>query len=172
MGLTKLLIVAMCVYACVLLGAVRVLRPGARRTVGALAGGVAAALVGVVIEAVAHQQGFWHYTESDTPVGPALIHPFNVIIFALIALIAWRIGRRFGVRGQAIYVGAVAIISPPGDYVVAVQWFSIIKIGPSVSLELIALMDIAAWGILSTVALAVMQMVAGLSKDDGAKTET
>jgi hypothetical protein len=161
MGFTKLLIVAICVYACVLLGAVRVLRPGARRTVGALAGGVAAALVGVVIEAVAHQQGFWRYTESDTSVGPALIHPFNVIIFALIALIAWRIGRRFGVRGQAIYVGAVAIISPPGDYVVAVQWFGMIKIGPSVSLELIALMDIAAWGILSTVALAVMQMVAG-----------
>jgi hypothetical protein len=170
MGLTNLSIVATCVYACVLVGAVRVLRPGARRTVGALAGGVAAALVGVVIEAVAHQQGFWHYTENDTPVGPAFIHPFNVIIFALIALIAWRIGRRFGVRGQAIYVGAEAIINPPGDYIVAVQWFGMIKIGPGVSLALMALMDIAAWGILSTVSLAVMQRVAGPSKDEGAKS--
>ena len=66
MGSTKLSTVATCVYACVLVGALRVLRPGARRTVGALARGVAAALVGVVIEAVAHQQGFWQYTENDT----------------------------------------------------------------------------------------------------------
>jgi hypothetical protein len=151
------------VYAGVFVGAVRVLRPSARRTVAALAGGLAAALVGVVIEAVAHQQGFWHYTERDSAVGPALIHPLNTIVFALIALIAWRIGRRFGARGQAIYVGAVAIVSPPGDYAVAVQRFGLITIGPGVSLALVALMDVAAWGILSTVALAIMQRVAGSS---------
>lgn len=162
MGLTRLLIVATCVYASVLVGALRVLRPGARGTLGALAGGVAAALVGVAIEAVAHRRGFWHYT-SDTPVGPALIHPLNVIVFAIIALIAWRIGRRFGVRGQAIFVAAVAIVSPSGDYVAAVRWLGMIEIGPSVSLTRIALIDVAAWAILSTVALAVMQRVAGPS---------
>jgi hypothetical protein len=165
MGFSRLLVVATCVYACALIGAVRVLRPGARRTFGALAGGVAAALVGVAIEAVAHRQGFWHYTERDTPVGPALSHPLNAIVFALIALIGWWIGRRFGVRGQAIYVGVVAIVSPPGDYLVAVQWFGLIKIGPGLSLTQIVLMDIAAWAILTTVALAVMQRVAGPSKD-------
>jgi hypothetical protein len=69
-------------------------------------------------------------------------------------------------------MGAVAIISPPGDYVVAVQWSGMIKIGPGTSLALMALMDIAAWGILSTVALAVMQRVVGPSKDEGPKIET
>src|SRR5207249_1640037 len=78
----------------------------------------------------------------------------NVIVFTLIALIGWRIGRRFGVRGQAIFVGTIAFISPAGDFVAAVHWFGIIKINESV-LPALILMDFVAWGILSTVALTV-----------------
>src|SRR5262249_42312406 len=46
-------------------------------------------------------------------------HPLNAIIFAIVALIGWRIGRRFGMRGEAIWVSTVAIINPPGDYFAA-----------------------------------------------------
>jgi hypothetical protein len=164
MRLTTLFIVATCVYACVLVGAIRVMRPGTHQTIAALAGGVAASLLGVLIEGIAHSKGFWHYSENDTAIGPAFIHPFNVIIFALIALIGWRIGRRFGIRGQAIFVCIIAIISPPGDYFAAVHWLGIIKIDRNFFPGLLV-MDIAAWGILSTVALAVMHSVARRSKD-------
>lgn len=160
MRLTTLLIVATCLYACVLAGVILVLRPGRRQTVAALAGGVAASLMAVAIEGMAHSQGLWHYSENDTLVGPVLIHPLNAIIFAIVALIGWRIGCRFGIRGQAIWVSTIAIINPPGDYFAAVHWLDIVKIDRS-ALRGLILMDVAAWGILSTVALAVMHQVAG-----------
>ena len=159
MELNTLLIIATCVYACVLIAVIRVVRAGRRQTVAALAGGVAASVMAAAIEGMAHSQGLWHYRENDTPVGPVLIHPLNAIIFAIVALIGWRIGRRFGMRGEAIWVSTVAIINPPGDYFAAVHWLGIIKIDRSMLPGLI-LMDIAAWGILSAVALAVMNRVA------------
>jgi hypothetical protein len=111
------------------------------------------------IEGMAHSQGLWHYRENDTPFGPVITHPLNAIVFAIVALIGWRIGRRFGMRGEAIWVGTVAIINPLGDYFAAVHWLGIIKIDRSM-LPVLILMDIAAWGILSAVALAVMNRVA------------
>jgi hypothetical protein len=164
MRLTTLFIVATSVYACVLVGAIRVLRPGTRQTSAALAGGAAASLMALAIEGIAHSQGLWHYSENDTPVGPVLTHPLNAIIFAIVALIGWRIGRRFGIRGQVIWVSTIAIISPPGDYFAAVHWLGIIKIDRNFFPGLLV-MDIAAWGILSSVALAVMQRVCGRPSD-------
>jgi hypothetical protein len=164
MGLNTLLIIATCVYGGVLVAVIRALRPGRQQTVAALAGGVAASLLAIAIEGIAHSQGFWHYRENDTPVGPLLNHPLNVIIFAIIALIGWRIGRSFGIRGQVIWVSTITIISPPGDYFAAVHWLGIIKIDRNFFPGLLV-MDIAAWGILSTVALAVMQRVYGRPND-------
>ena len=159
MELNTLLIIATCVYACVLIAVIRVVRAGRRQTVAALAGGVAASVMAAAIEGMAHSQGLWHYRENDTPFGPVITHPLNAIVFAIVALIGWRIGRRFGMRGEAIWVSTVAIINPLGDYFAAVHWLGIIKIDRSMLPGLI-LMDIAAWGILSAVALAVMNRVA------------
>jgi len=159
MELNTILIIATCGYACVLIAVIRVVRAGRRQTVAALAGGVAASVMAAAIEGMAHSQGLWHYRENDTPFGPVITHPLNAIVFAIVALIGWRIGRRFGMRGEAIWVGTVAIINPLGDYFAAVHWLGIIKIDRSMLPGLI-LMDIAAWGVLSAVALAVMNRVA------------
>src|SRR5262245_54602499 len=91
-----ILIVASCVYAVVLIVTAYFTRATRKRITGALSGGVAVAVVGVGIEYLAHARGWWHYPFSDTTYGPPLIYPVVVLLFAAVALVGWRVTRRFG----------------------------------------------------------------------------
>jgi hypothetical protein len=91
-----ILIGASCVYAGLLVATAYFTRATVRRVAGALSGGVAVGVVGVGIEILAHTLGWWRYPSVQTSYGPPLLYPAVVLLFAALALIGWRVTRRFG----------------------------------------------------------------------------
>lgn len=105
---------------------------------------------------------FWSYVEADTIIGPILIYPLAMLLFAILATIGWQVRRRFGARALAIFIGVVTVIGAPRDYFEGYRLFGIIKFGPGV---LPWIWDVLAWGTLSGIAIAVMERVAGRDDD-------
>ena len=108
-AMTQILILASCVYLSMLAATIYFTRATTRRVLGALAGGVAVAVVGAGVEAFAHAQGWWRYTADDTPYGPVALYPALVMIFAFLAMIGWVVTRRFGWRGVAVFLAVLAV---------------------------------------------------------------
>lgn len=163
---TQQLIIASCQYLVALVAVVYFTRATARRAAGALLGGIAVAVVGVGVETLAHRQGWWRYPSVETPYGPPLMYPIVVLIFAGLALIGWRVARRFGWRGQAAFLVAVALLGTLRDYAVAAWFLQFIVFAPGIKPVLPVLVDIACWGGLTALAQAVMRLVAGSAQSD------
>jgi hypothetical protein len=161
--LDTILVAAICVDVVALAATVYFTRATARRVAGALIGGVAVGVVGVGIETLAHALGWWRYPPVKTVYGPPLIYPVVVLLFAALALVGWRVARRFGWRGQAAFLIAVAVFGTLRDYRVAALRPEFIVFAPGIR---VALIDAACWGGLLAFAHAVMCLVAGPSKRD------
>ena len=158
-----ILIAASCVYLVVMVVTAYFTRATRRRVTGALFGGVAVGLVGVVVESLAHAMGWWRYPSVETPCGPPLMYPVVVLLFAALALIGWRVTRRFGWRGQAAFLCAVTIVGTVRDYRVAAWLPEFIVFAPGIGT---ALVDAACWAGLLALAQAVMRLVAGPVRGD------
>jgi hypothetical protein len=156
--MTRILILAWCVYGSLLLAAIYFTRATTRRVLGALAGAGAVALVGAVVEGVAHAQGWWRYTSDDTPYGPLAIYPLLVVAFAFLALIGWRITRHFGWRGLTVFLGILAVVGTLRDYLIAGSLMGLIVFAPGVVL---AIIDAFLWAGLTALAIGVMRLVSG-----------
>lgn len=154
----RILLLGTCVYLFALALTAYFTRATTRRFFGALAGGLAVAVIGVGVEVLFQTLGFWHYPSAQQPYGPALMYPLVVLIFAVLALLGWRITRRFGARGQTVFLIAVAVIGTPRDYLVAGRAlrFIVFKAG-----LLTVLVDAACWAGMTALALAVMRIFAG-----------
>jgi hypothetical protein len=161
--MTLILILAWCVYGSLLVAAVYFTRATARRVLGALAGGGAVALVGAGVEGLAHARGWWRYTADDTPVGPLAIYPLLVVAFAFLALVGWRVLRRFGPRGLAVFLAVLAVVGTLRDYLIAGRLLGLAVFAPGVAL---VITDALLWAGLTALAVAVMRAVSGPSRDD------
>jgi hypothetical protein len=161
--MTQILILASCVYVSLLAAAIYFTRATRRRVVGALAGGGAVALVGAVVEALAHTKGWWRYTFDDTPYGPLAIYPLLVVAFAFLALIGWRVTRRFGWRGLIVFLGILAVVGTVRDYFISGSLMGLIVFAPGVVL---VILDALLWAGLMALAIAVMRAVSGPARDD------
>ena len=161
--MTQILVLASCIYVSILAAAIYFSRAGARRIAGALAGGLAVAILGLGVEALAHKQGWWRYTSDDTSVGPVAMYPLLVAIFAFLALVGWRIVRRFGMRGLALSLGVLAVVGTLRDYFVAGKLMNIIVFTPGVAM---AMIDGVLWAGLTAVAIGVMRLVSGPARHD------
>jgi hypothetical protein len=161
--MTQILILAWCVYGSLLVATVYFTRATVRRVVGAVAGGGAVGVVGAGVEALAHAQGWWKYTSDDTAYGPLAIYPLLVVAFAFLALIGWRITRRFGARGLAVFLGILAVVGTLRDYLISGQIMGLIVFAPGPVLMAI---DAFLWAGLTAVAIAVMRAVSGPARDD------
>ena len=159
----QLLIGASCVYLIVMVVTAYFTRATSRRVTGALIGGAAVGLVGVGVECLAHVAGWWRYPSVETPYGPPLMYPVVILLFAALSLIGWRVTRRFGWRGQAAFLGAVAVLGTVRDYRVA-EWLpEFIVFAPGIGTIFV---DAACWAGLLALAQAVMHFVAGPVKGD------
>src|SRR5262245_29724367 len=117
----ELLLLASCVYAAFFVVAVYFTRTPTRRVVGAVAGGVGVAAAGVGVEALCQALGVWRYSWSDTGYGSPLMYPGLALMWATLSLIGWRVMRRFGWRGEAIFLAAVTVLGTLRDYLHAWQ---------------------------------------------------
>jgi hypothetical protein len=88
-----------------------------RRIAGALAGGAAMGVVGLGIVGLGEYVGWWHFMITWEPYLLTLLL-INSTLCAFLFLITWRIARRFGGRGLAVVLVALAVIGPPRD-----QWY-------------------------------------------------
>jgi len=161
--MTHILILAACVYLSLLVAAVYFTRATKRRVLGALAGGAAVALAGAGVEGWGHAWSWWRYTFDDTPIGPLAMYPLLIVVFAFLALIGWRVMRRFGWRGLAIFLGILAVAGTLRDYLVAGRLMGLVVFAPGVVL---AMIDACLWAGLTALAIAVMRAISGPARDD------
>jgi hypothetical protein len=157
------LIAANFVYLAVAAGAVYLTRATARRVAGAFLGGLAVGLVGAGIEGMAHALGWWKYPFVETSYGPPLLYPVVILLFTALALVGWRVTRRFAWRGQATFLGAVTILGTLRDYRIAAWLPEFIVFAPGVRVVLI---DAACWAIALALAQVVMRIVSGPAGGD------
>ena len=153
-----ILISANCIYLAVVAVTVYLTRATARRVAGAFLGGIVVGLVGVGIECLAHALGWWRYPFVETPYGPPLIYPVVIFLFATLALVGWRVTRRFGWRGQVAFLSAVTFLGTVRDYRIAALLPEFIVFASGIGVVLI---DAACWANMLALAQAAMHLVAG-----------
>jgi hypothetical protein len=86
-----------------------------RRIVGALAGGVATGVAKLGIVTLGERLGLWHMAITWEPYFLALMLIVSSVC-GFIFLITWRIARRFGWHGLAVFLAILAAIGPPRDH--------------------------------------------------------
>ena len=160
---TQILLLATCVYLAGLAGVTYFTRATQRRFLGALAGGLAVAVVGVGVEILFQTLGFWHYPSAEQPYGPLLMYPVVVLMWAGYSLIGWRMMRRFGWRGQVVFLVAVTVLGTLRDYLVAGQALGFIALAPGIATVLV---DAVCWAGLTALAQGVMRLLAGPAAAD------
>jgi hypothetical protein len=159
----QLLILFFFVYLAALGAAAYFTRPGRRRMMGALAGGAATGLSLPLLLAIAGAQGWWRCPFLATPGALLLACLVFAVSYAAIALIGWRIDRRFGWRGIACSLAAVCVIGPPRDYAIASRYPELMKFGPGVAP---IAGNAAVYFFTVALTLAVMRLIAGPTAKD------
>jgi hypothetical protein len=119
--------------------------------------------VGVGVEILCHSLGFWRYPSVEEPYGPLTLYPLVVVVFTILALLGWRIMRRFGWRGQATFLAILVLQGMIRDYLVAEQALGIIVMAPGVPTMFV---DAACWIGTAALAQTVMRLVAGPANAD------
>jgi hypothetical protein len=160
---TRLLLTAIAVYAIGLIALTYFTRATRRRVLGAPAGGLSVAVVGVGVEILFQTLGFWRYPSVEQRYGPKLMYPLILLMWAGFSLIGWRIQRRFGWRGEAMFLAVVALAGTLRDFAVAALMPGLITFSPGM---VIALIDMLLWSGLTALAQSVMRLVAGPAAAD------
>ena len=160
---TKQIIMWSCVYVVELLIVVYFTRATRRRVVGALVGGAAAGLLALGAITLCEVLGWWQIPFASNPYFLLLFYFALSIWPAPVYLVTWRVARRFGPRGLAAFVGLVALIGPPRDYVIAAKFPKLMVFAPGV---LPILADGATYVGIVVVGHAVMRLIAGPANED------
>ena len=146
------------------LAAVFVTRATSRRVAGAFVGGAAFVLTGAAAVRIASALGWWQPAAPDVSlrraIGLVLVDAWCYA--AILALISWRVGRRFGWRGQAAFTVVMSFWGPMRDYIGAAATH-LIEIRPGV---LPFLGWAVAWCCAIVVMQAAMRVVAGSATAD------
>ena len=138
-------------------------RATVRRVLGALVGGAAAALFGMGAIALSETIGWWRLPFAWPPLILVLLYLGLAISLTPIYLVIWRLSRRFGWRGPAVFIGIVAVIGPPRDYLIAALFPQWIVFAPGVA-PILAVS--AAYVGMVAVGHVMMRRVAGPARGD------
>jgi hypothetical protein len=160
---TQQIILWSCVYLVELAVVVFFTRPTARRLLGALVGGAAAGLLALGAITLCEALGWWQIPFTSTPYFLLLFYLALSIWPAPVYLITWRLARRFGRRGLAVFVIGVALVGPPRDYLIAARFPKWMVFAPGV---LPILADAATYVGIIVVGHMVMRLVAGPANQD------
>lgn len=152
-----------CGYLVLLVAVIYFTRATPRRVIGAMAGGAAAGLLGVGAIALCEALGWWRIPYASTPYILALFYLGLSISLMPIYPVTWRVARRFGWHGLAVFIGIVTVIGPPRDYLYAAKFPKWMVFGPGVA-PIVA--DGATYFGVVVLGHAVMRLVAGPAKKD------
>jgi hypothetical protein len=165
---TQQLILISCLYLAELVIVTYFTRATARRIAGALAGGAAVGLFGLGAITLGNALKLWWVPIFWTSYFLPLFYLGLVISVTPIYLVTWRLARRFGSRGLVVFVGVVAIIGPPRDYLIAAKYPAWMVFAPGVAP---ILADAAAYVGIVVIGHAVMRLIAGPSREDRLRNE-
>ena len=160
---TQQMLLMTCLYLAALVVVTYFTRATARRVVGALAGGAVVALLALRAIALGEALGWWRIPFAPTSYFLPLLYLGLAISCSPIYLVTWRVARRFGWRGLAVFVGIVAVIGPPRDYLYAATFPKWMVFSPGIAP---ILADSAAYILIVVVGHAVMRLVAGPARAD------
>jgi len=134
--------------------------PGRDRLIGAIAGGLVFVVLNITWDIAAYSAGWWHYPFTTDPYAPLWVYVAQDSQYgAGVALIGWRIQRRFGMRGLLIFLLLFSGVGTIRDNAYA-AFTHVIVFGPGVT-PLLA--DWACWITLLLLAQLTMRMLAGPS---------
>ena len=159
----KEIILWTCAYLVELGAVIYFTRATARRVEGALVGGAVAGLLGLRAIALGEALGWWHIPFASTPSFLPLFYVGLAISLTPIYLVTWRLARRFGWRGLAVFIGIVAVIGPPRDYLIAATFPKWMVFAPGVSP---ILADAVTYVSMVAVGHAMMRFIAGPASGD------
>jgi hypothetical protein len=157
------LIIVISAYFVALVVVIYFTRPTWRRLWGALGGGAAVGCFGMGAIVLGNTLGLWHVPIFWRWYFVALFFLGLAISCTPIYLVTWRLVRRFGWRGLAVFTGIVAIIGPPRDYMYATKFPAWMVFAPGVAP---ILADAMAYIGIVLIGHTVMQMIAGPSPED------
>src|SRR5258708_236323 len=160
---TQQIILFTCGYLAALAAVIYFTRANPRRVMGALAGGAAAGVLGIGAVALCEGLGLWGVPFSPTPSFLALFYVGLSISLMAIYPVTWRLARRFGWRGLAVFIGIVTVIGPPRDYLYASMFPKWMVFTPGIA-PIVA--DGATYAGVVIVGHAVMCLVAGPARAD------
>jgi len=160
---TQQIILWACAYLVELVAVIYFTRATEWRVVGALAGGAAAGLLGMGAIALCETLGWWRVPFASTPYFVPLFYLGLSISLTPIYLVTWRLARRFGWRGLAVFVSVVAVIGPPRDYLIAAMFPKWMVFAPGVAP---ILADAATYVGVVALGHAVMRLIAGPASED------
>ncbi|MGZ8842892.1 MAG: hypothetical protein ACXW18_04470 [Pyrinomonadaceae bacterium] len=166
---TQQIMVVACLYFVALLIVIYFTRATARRIVGAFAGGAAVGLFGMGAILFGNAVALWRVPISWTPLFLTLFYLGLSISVTPIYLVTWRVARRFGWRGLAVFICIVAIIGPPRDYLYALKFPEWMVFAPGVA-PIIA--DAATYVGIVAIGHAAMYLIAGPSREDRLRNES
>src|SRR5882762_7538527 len=157
------LIFVTCAYMVELVVVIYFTRATSRRIVGAFAGGAAVGCFGMAAIVLGNVLGLWRVPIFRTPTFLALFYLGLAISVTPIYLVTWRLARRSGWRGLAVFTCIVAIIGPPRDYLFARTFPAWMVFAPGVAP---ILADAATYVGIVALGHAVMRLIAGPSSED------
>ena len=160
---TQEIILWTCAYLVALVAVIYFTRATVRRVEGALVGRAAAGLLGMGAIALAEALGWWHISFAATRSFLPLFYVGLAISLTPIYLVTWRLARRFGWRGLAVFIGIVTVMGPPRDYLYATTFPRWMVFAPGV---LPILADAVTYMGMMTLGHAVMRLIAGRANED------
>ena len=160
---TQEIILWTCAYLIELGAVIYFTRASARRVEGAVVGGAAAGLLGLGAIALGEALGWWHIPFASTTFFLPLFSIGLAISLTPIYLVTWRLARRFGWRGLAVFIGIVAVIGPPRDYLIAATFPKWMVFAPG-AIPILA--DAATYIGMVAVGHAMMRFIAGPASED------
>jgi len=152
------------VFLVLFLIAAHLSRATRKRILGALLGGFAASAAGVGLDVLGTRLGWWYYTGASNTHGPWLIYAGVVFLESAVALLGWRLARRFGPAALLLLVPAVALCTTASDFIAAAKPDPMQVIASGLASKVGDFLVV--WTTITALGLLVMRVYAGRSTED------
>jgi len=120
-------------YLGVFAGVAYLTRAKMPRIAGALCGSAVFGVAGLLALSLGEAQGWWRVPKAGSSHFRLLLWLALAVSCTPIYLITWRVARRFGGRGLAVFVLAAAVVGPARDYMVATKFPEWIAFSPGIT---------------------------------------
>jgi hypothetical protein len=160
---TSHLILVTSLYLALFVGVAYLTRARVPRIAGAICGGAVFGVVALLAISLGEAQGWWRVPKVGSLHFRSLLWLGVASSCTPVYLITWRVARRFGGRGLAMFALAAAVIGPPRDYLVAATFPDWIVFSPGIA-PVLAVATF--YSLLVVVGYAVMRIVSGPAQGD------